>query len=112
MEREPNTREQFKKESGNSSVYQLIGNNVFFTDGYVCWLERNLIESNSEASNSNSIDKVTTNNLDIAMRAVGINCDMNTVDKIIDLVELLEEGGDNTTLEDIIKLQKEWEFSK
>ena len=112
MERKPNTREHFRQESGNNSVYQEYCNKVFFTDSYVYWLERKLKKANSEASNSNSIDKVTTNNLDIAFRAVGISCDIDTVDKIIDLVELLEEGGGNTTLEDIVKLQEEWKFSK
>lgn len=48
------------------------------------------------------IDKVTTTNLDLAFRMVGISCDKDTVDKIIDLVELIESKGDDTSMKDVI----------
>lgn len=56
----------------------------------------------------NLIDRVTTTNLDIALRMVGISFDLNTIDKIIDLVELIENNGDSTSISDICKLQSEW----
>lgn len=56
-----------------------------------------------------SIDKVTTTNLDVALRMVGITFDRKTIDKIIDLVELLEEKGDNTTIQDVCELQLQWQ---
>lgn len=55
------------------------------------------------------IDKVTTTNLDIACRMSGISISVNTLDKIIDLVELIEDKGDDVTIKDISKLQAEWE---
>jgi hypothetical protein len=55
-----------------------------------------------------SIDKVTTTNLDLAFRMVGIECDRDTTDRIIDIVELLEKKGDKTTMKDICNLKAEW----
>jgi hypothetical protein len=57
---------------------------------------------------SRLIDKVTTTNLDLALRMVGISFDLNTIDKIIDLVELIESKGDDTSMKDVIDLQGEW----
>ena len=54
------------------------------------------------------IDKVTTKNLDIALRMVGIQLDINIIDKIIDLVELIENKGDDVTIKDIVSLQQTW----
>jgi hypothetical protein len=55
------------------------------------------------------IDKVTTDRLDMLFRIVGIDCDIDTVDKIIDLVELIEDKGGNTSLKDVVELQALWE---
>jgi hypothetical protein len=57
------------------------------------------------------IDNVTTDRLDIALRMVGITFDHRTIDKIIDIVELIEEKGGETSIQDIEKLKAEWEFS-
>ena len=57
------------------------------------------------------IDNVTTVDLELALRACGIQVPFAILDKIIDLVELLEEKGSNTTIKDIIKLQNEWKQS-
>ena len=57
------------------------------------------------------IDKVTTELLDIALRACSIAIPIDIVDKIIDVVELLEDKGDKTTIKDITKLQQEWKRS-
>lgn len=54
------------------------------------------------------IDKVTVVNLDAALRMVGITFDHKTIDKIIDLVELIEEKGDDVSIKDIITLQAGW----
>lgn len=54
------------------------------------------------------IDKVTTKNLDIALRMVGIQLDVNIIDKVIDLVELIENKGDDVTIKDIVSLQQTW----
>jgi len=58
------------------------------------------------------IDKVTVTNLDLALRMVGISFDKKTIDKIIDLVELLENKGDDTSIKDIYELQVEWHQSQ
>ncbi len=55
-----------------------------------------------------SIENVTVHNLDLALRMVGITFDHKTIDKIIDLVELLEQKGDNVNIKDICELQEEW----
>tara|TARA_R110000772_G_scaffold120327_5_gene226530 strand:- start:10504 stop:10704 length:201 start_codon:yes stop_codon:yes gene_type:complete len=57
------------------------------------------------------IDKVTTDRLDMLFRMVGIDCDIDTVDKIIDLVELIEDKGGNTSLKDVVELQALWDYS-
>ena len=54
------------------------------------------------------IDKVTTKILDIALRMVGIQLDVNIIDKVIDLVELIENKGDDVTIKDIVSLQQTW----
>lgn len=56
-----------------------------------------------------SINRVTTTNLDLALRMVGITFDRKTIDKIIDLVELIEEKGDDTTIKDVCELQLQWQ---
>lgn len=56
-----------------------------------------------------SIDNVTIQNLDISLRMVGIDLSIITIDKIIDLFELLMIKGDGTTVKDISKLSSEWE---
>lgn len=55
------------------------------------------------------IDKVTTERLDLALRMIGVQVNRELVDKIIDLVELIEDKGGNTSIKDVIKLQAEWE---
>jgi len=54
------------------------------------------------------IDNVTTTNLDLALRMCKIELPIPLIDKIIDLIELLEEYGDGTTIKDICKLQAAW----
>lgn len=63
---------------------------------------------NKKASEKLPIDKVTTRNLDIALRMVGIQSDINIIDKVIDLVELIENKGDDVTIKDIVSLQQTW----
>ena len=53
-------------------------------------------------------DKVTTDYLDIALRMVGISLDFTLIDKIIDLVELIEEKGGEASISDITKLKSHW----
>ena len=54
------------------------------------------------------IDRVTTDLLSKAARGVGIYTHEGILDRIIDLVELIEHKGDSTTLYDLSKLEKEW----
>jgi hypothetical protein len=55
------------------------------------------------------INKVTITNLDIALRMCSIEINKSIIDKVIDLVELIEEKGDETSIQDICKLQTAWE---
>jgi hypothetical protein len=54
------------------------------------------------------IDNVTVDNLDIALRMCQIQIDKSILDRIIDLVELIEEKADETSIADVFKLQEEW----
>jgi len=54
------------------------------------------------------IDKVTVTNLDIALRMCTIEINKSILDKIIDLVELIESKGDEVTIKDICRLQSKW----
>jgi hypothetical protein len=56
----------------------------------------------------NPIDKVTTTNLDIVLRMCNIELNKSIIDKVIDIVELIEEKGDGTTIKDVCELQKCW----
>ena len=55
------------------------------------------------------IDKVTVTNLDIALRMCGIEINKSILDKIIDLVELIESKGDDVTIKDICSLKSNWD---
>ena len=54
-----------------------------------------------------AIDKVTVENLSAILKMFDINLDIKTVDKIIDVVELIEDKGDNIKLTDILILKEE-----
>lgn len=54
------------------------------------------------------IDKVTVTNLDLALRMCNIHINAEVLDMIIDLVELIEEKGDDVTISDICKQQEIW----
>ena len=54
------------------------------------------------------IVNVTVDILDMALRMCQIQIDKTILDRIIDLVELIEEKGIQTNIEDICDLQEEW----
>ena len=54
------------------------------------------------------IDKVTVTNLDVALRMVGMAFEPKVIDKIIDLVALIEMKGNGVTIEDICELKEVW----
>ena len=56
-----------------------------------------------------SIDNVTINNLGIALKMIGITLDDETLDKIIDMVELIEIKGNNVNWIDIEKFKMNYE---
>lgn len=66
-------------------------------------------EKIKESQYNTPIDKVTTQFLDMALRMCNIQINYVILDKIIDLVELIEIKGDQTSFKDICNLQKEWE---
>ena len=55
-----------------------------------------------------TIDNVTTTILDVALRMCGIQLELQIIDKIIDVVKLIEEKGGYANFEDIAKLQDKW----
>lgn len=55
-----------------------------------------------------SIDRVTTERLDMVLRMVGIDLTLEIVDQIIDCVELIETKGGKVTLKDVSKLESQW----
>ena len=58
------------------------------------------------------IDNVTTTNLELALRMCHIQLPMDVVDRIIDVVEILEEKGDDVSIKDITNLQAQWNLKK
>jgi len=58
--------------------------------------------------NTATIDNVTVTNLDIALRMCKIQIAPEILDRIIDLVELIEVKSDDVSIKDIISLQEEW----
>lgn len=56
-----------------------------------------------------SIDNVTIDNLGIALKMIGITLDDETLDKIIDMVELIEIKGNNVNWIDIEKFKMNYE---
>lgn len=58
------------------------------------------------------IDNVTVTNLDIALRMCQIQINKSLLDKIIDLVELIEDKGDETSIADVCELQEIWKQNK
>lgn len=56
-----------------------------------------------------SVDKVTIERLDLCLRMCGYRVEKEFIDKIIDLVELIEEKGDLVSIKDICKLEVAWE---
>lgn len=58
--------------------------------------------------NKNPMDNVTTTNLHRMFKMTGMETNVKTVDKIIDLVQLLSKKGDRVSLLDISKLEAEW----
>lgn len=59
-----------------------------------------------------SIDNVTTKILDKALRMCNIEINYQILDKIIDLVELIEIKGDLVSIKNICNLQEEWETTE
>lgn len=59
-------------------------------------------------SETKPIDKVTTRHLEIALRLTGIYIDKSILDRVIDMVELLEDKGGSVTLHNIDELKKKW----
>jgi len=79
--------------------------------GSLIGLRKNKNEDGSlihEGKSEIPINKVTTTYLDIALRMCGINLEIAVIDKIIDLVELIEQKGGEVSIEDICKLQADW----
>lgn len=58
------------------------------------------------------IDNVTVEFLDLGLRLVGIKLPLDIIDKIIDVVELIEDKGGETSLKDFALLNEEWEEHK
>jgi len=54
------------------------------------------------------IDNVTTSRLDMTLRMSDIFIDIVTLDKIIDVVELIEKKGGKTSLNDVCHLKQKW----
>lgn len=50
------------------------------------------------------IDKVTVNNLGLVLKACGIIIPVDTLDVIIDAVELIEDKGNKVKIKDISKI--------
>lgn len=61
-----------------------------------------------EQTKSNNL---TIENLDLAFRMCKIQIHKGLIDNIIDVVELVQLRGNQTTIEDITNLQEHWKFT-
>jgi hypothetical protein len=57
------------------------------------------------------IDNVTVDRLDMCLRMCGIQIQTGILDKLIDIVELIEDKGGEVSLNDICDLQELWKQS-
>lgn len=57
-------------------------------------------------------DRVTADVLDVALRMCHIQIHKSILEKIIDLIELIEQKGDEVSIKDISELKNYWEKSK
>ena len=57
------------------------------------------------------IDGVFADQFKVALNLCGMDVEIEIADKIIDIVELMEEHGNDTSLSHIAKLHVEWEES-
>jgi hypothetical protein len=57
------------------------------------------------------IDNVTVELLEISLRLIGVKIEKPLIDKIIDIVELIEEKGGDVNIKDIAKLESDWNFN-
>ena len=70
--------------------------------------EKETVPERPDQKPDDLINRVTTTYLDIALRMCGISLEIAVIDKIIDLVELIEQKGGEVSIEDICKLQIDW----
>jgi len=63
-------------------------------------------------SEPQGIDNVTTTNLDLALRMCGIKLLESQIDLIIDIVEVIERKGNDTSIKDIIEIKSNSEYLK
>lgn len=76
---------------------------------------KNFVESHQhlfKGTESKPIDEVTVRLLDMSLRLCDIQINEKILDKIIDLVELIEDRGDKIDVEDICKLKEIWKNGK
>jgi hypothetical protein len=57
------------------------------------------------------IDNVTIDRLDMTLRMCGIELHRNIIDRVIDLVELIEDKGGDVSLSDVSELKAEWKMA-
>lgn len=77
--------------------------------GFYSESDKTPVQNEAEIKPARLIDNVTTNNLNAACHMVGISgVPTHLLDKIIDLVEVLEEKGDNFSIDDANKLKTTW----
>jgi len=92
--------EYYNTEPPKKSVEILVGS-------YQEALER--LSKQYEYEPDKPIDYVTIQRLDVSLRLIGVKIESPVLDKIIDLVELLEDKKGNPTLEEITELETDWE---
>lgn len=105
-----NTHLTYEKLRKLSKLCQNEKNRVKSNDSqfkFIQKIENKLQNMMTYKESLSSIDRVTTTNLDASL---GIIFDKQTLDIIIDVIELLERNGDNTSIFDILELKKELEL--
>lgn len=78
---------------------------------YENYWRKNGIFPQEVKSQAKDIDNVTTDRLHNVLRILDINIPVKVVDRIIDVVELIEQKAGAVSLDDIKNLEEEWERS-
>lgn len=104
-----NLLQEFFNSSSDANAYLEATQQKQLEHDFAEWLDRQVEEKVHLGPAIKPIDKVTTSLLGMTLRAVGMRIPEEILDKVLDVVEMLEDTGEHTPLEAIASLRAAWE---